>query len=124
MPDFPAFVRNPINRIARASQYTDDIEGYVFDGADGSQVALWTCKADRASEEHAHDFDEYVLVIDGKCIAILEGRRIELVAGQELLVPKGTRQSMEVVAGTRTMHVFGGKRARRESRADDPLFRS
>jgi quercetin dioxygenase-like cupin family protein len=115
MPDYPAFVRNPLNRIARSSQYTDDIEGYVFDGADGTQVALWTCKADRDSKEHSHDFDEYVFVIEGKCTAILEGRRIELVAGQELHVPKGTRQSMAVVAGTRTMHVFGGKRARRES---------
>jgi quercetin dioxygenase-like cupin family protein len=115
MPDFPAFVRSPRNRIARASQYTDDVEGYVFDGADGSQVCLWTCRADRISVEHVHEFDEYVLVIEGKCTAILEGRRIELSAGQELHIPKGTRQSMAVVAGTRTMHVFGGERARRES---------
>ncbi|MBX3208809.1 MAG: cupin domain-containing protein [Labilithrix sp.] len=113
MPDFPAFVRNPLNRIARSSQFTDDIEGHVFDGADGSQVALWTCKADRISKEHSHDFDEYVLVIEGRCTAILEGRRVELAAGHELHIPKGTRQSMEVVAGTRTMHVFGGKRAER-----------
>jgi quercetin dioxygenase-like cupin family protein len=116
MPEFPAFVRSPLNRIARSSQYTEDIEGYVFDGADGSQVALWTCKADRVSKEHAHDFDEYVLVIEGRCVAILDGRRIELVAGQGLHIPKGTRQSMEVVGGTRTMHVFGGRRANRETR--------
>jgi quercetin dioxygenase-like cupin family protein len=114
MPDFPDFVRSPGNRIARSSQYTDDIEGYVFDGADGSQVALWTCKADRVSKEHAHEFDEYVFVVEGKCTAILEGRRVELVAGQELQIPKGTRQSMEVNAGTRTVHVFGGRRAQRE----------
>lgn len=114
MPDFPPFVRSRLNRIARSSQFTDDIEGYVFDGADGSQAALWTCKADRASEEHAHDFDEYVFVLEGKCTAILEGKRMELVAGQELHIPKGTRQSMAVVAGTRTLHVFGGWRAKRE----------
>jgi len=114
MPEFPAFIRSPLNRIARSSQFTEDIEGYVFDGADGSQVALWTCKADRISKEHVHDFDEYVLVIEGRCTASLEGRRVELVAGQELHIPKGTRQSMEVSAGTRTMHVFGGKRAKRE----------
>ena len=115
MAEFPLFIRRPQNRIASASQYTDDIEGYVFDGADGSQVALWTCTADRVSKEHAHDFDEYVLVIEGRCTAILEGRRVELSAGQELHIPKGTRQSMAVVAGTRTMHVFGGKRAKRET---------
>jgi len=115
VPDFPAFIRSPQNRIARASQFMDDIEGYVFDGADGSQVAFWACKADRVSTEHAHDFDEYVVVIEGRCTAILEGRRIELVAGQELYIPKRTRQSMAVIAGTRTMHVFGGKRAKREA---------
>jgi quercetin dioxygenase-like cupin family protein len=115
MPDFPAFIRSPLNRISRSSQYTDDIEGYVFDGSDGSQVALWTCKADRVSKEHAHDFDEYVLVIEGKCTAILEGQRMELLAGEELHIPKGARQSMEVAAGTRPMHVFGGTRAKREN---------
>jgi hypothetical protein len=46
MPDFPDFARNPGNRIASTSQYTDDIEGYVFDGADGSQVALCTAPSD------------------------------------------------------------------------------
>jgi quercetin dioxygenase-like cupin family protein len=113
MSDFPAFVRNPANRIAASSQFTDDIEGYLFDGADGSQVALWTSKADRCSTEHTHPFDEYVLVIEGRVVAIVGGRRIELVAGDELHVPAGVRQSMEVTAGTRTMHIFGGRRARR-----------
>ena len=110
---FPDFARSPANRIAAASQFTEDVEGYVFDGADGSQVALWTAHADRVSSEHAHDFDEYVLVIEGHCTLVLGERRIALPAGAEFVVPKGTRQSMEVTAGTRTMHVFGGKRARR-----------
>jgi quercetin dioxygenase-like cupin family protein len=115
MGDFPDFVKNARNRIASSSQFTQDIEGYVFDGVDGSQVALWTCRADRTSEEHTHDFDEYVYVLEGSCTAILEGRRVELRAGDELVIPKGTRQSMEVVAGTRTLHVFGGQRAAREA---------
>jgi uncharacterized cupin superfamily protein len=93
MPDFPAFIRSPLNRIARSSQFTDDIDGFLWDGADGSQVALWTCKADRVSKEHVHDFDEYVFVIEGRCTATLEGRRVELGAGHELHIPKGTRQS-------------------------------
>jgi quercetin dioxygenase-like cupin family protein len=116
--DFPAFVKSPANRIAASSQFTDDIEGYVFDGADGSQVALWTAHADRVSTEHAHDFDEYVLVIEGRCALLLGGARFELRAGQEIVIPKGTRQSMEVAAGTRTMHVFGGRRASREGETD------
>jgi mannose-6-phosphate isomerase-like protein (cupin superfamily) len=115
MPAFPAFVKSPANRIAASSQFTDDVEGYVFDGADGSQVALWIARADRVSTEHVHAFDEYVLVIEGRCAILLGSERIELRAGQEFVIPKGTRQRMEVAAGTRTMHVFGGKRASRES---------
>src|ERR1700746_2686392 len=109
MDDFPAFMKNPLNRIAAASQYTEDIEGYVFDGADGSQVAFWTCHNDRTSKRHAHEFDEYILVIQGWCVLIVDDARIELTAGQEYWVPRGVEQAMEVVAGTRTMHVFGGK---------------
>lgn len=116
MADFPRFMHNPLNRIAASSQYTEDIEGYVFDGADGSQVAFWTCRADRASEEHAHDFDEYVVVIEGRCTVTIGDTRTELAAGDELYIPKGTMQSMSVVAGTRTMHAFGGRRALRETR--------
>ncbi len=114
MSDFPDFMKNPINRIALESQFTDDIEGYVFDGADGSQVAFWRCDQDRVSKEHAHDFDEYMFVIEGRCVVVVGGKRTVLNAGQELVVPRGTLQSMETSAGTRTMHVFGGRRARRE----------
>jgi quercetin dioxygenase-like cupin family protein len=115
MADFPDFVKNPLNRIATESQFTEGIEGYVFDGADGSQVAFWRCNEDRESRLHTHDFDEYTLVIEGRCVIHANGKRIELCAGQEIVIPRGTPQTMEVQAGTRTMHVFGGKRARRTS---------
>jgi len=113
MIDFPEFMKNPLNRIAASSQYTEDIEGYVFDGADGSQVAFWTCTKDRLSADHTHDFDEYVVVIQGKCTVTMGETAVELAAGDELLIPKGTPQRMAVSAGTRTVHVFGGKRAQR-----------
>ena len=32
-------------------------------------------------------------------------------------IPKGSRQQMSVTAGTRTIHVFGGQRARRKGEA-------
>ncbi len=115
MADFPSFVQHPANRIAASSQFTEGVEGYVFDGADGSQVALWTCREDRASTEHVHDFDEYVLVIEGHCTVTAGATTTELRAGQELVISRGTPQRMAVRAGTRTLHVFGGTRARRAS---------
>jgi mannose-6-phosphate isomerase-like protein (cupin superfamily) len=56
-----------------------------------------------------------VLVIEGRCTVIIGDSTTVLTAGQELVVPKQTRQRMEVAAGTRTLHVFGGRRAERES---------
>jgi len=42
MDDFPQFMRSSANRIATQSQATPGVEGYVFDGVDGSQMAFWT----------------------------------------------------------------------------------
>jgi quercetin dioxygenase-like cupin family protein len=112
--DFPDFVKHPANRIAAASQFTETIEGYVFDGADGSQVALWICHADRVSREHAHPFDEWVFVLEGTVTATVAGATTVLCGGDELHIPKGAQQTMAFTAGTRSLHAFGGKRARRE----------
>lgn len=38
------------------------------------------------------------------------GRETVLHPGDELFIPKGVKQSGRVRAGTRTLHVFGGKR--------------
>jgi hypothetical protein len=34
MDDFPDFMKQPVNRIARSNQATPGVEGYVFDGED------------------------------------------------------------------------------------------
>jgi quercetin dioxygenase-like cupin family protein len=118
MNEFPQFIKNPLNKIARASQHTMDIEGFVFDGRDGSQVAFWTCKKDRKSEEHAHEYEEYMLVVQGEYTLIVEDRKIVLAAGQEYLIAKCAKHSGECIAGTRTIHVFGGNRVEREKDTD------
>jgi mannose-6-phosphate isomerase-like protein (cupin superfamily) len=113
--DFPTFVKNPANRIAVTSQHTPGVEGYVFDGADGSQVALWRAAADAVTAEHAHDFDEYFLVVEGTYFLVVGGEEVRVDAGQEYFIPKGTPIAGRVTAGTRTIHVFGGRRARRQA---------
>jgi hypothetical protein len=40
MKEFPEFMKRPANRIATSSQATPGVEGYVFDGAEGSQMAF------------------------------------------------------------------------------------
>jgi hypothetical protein len=60
------------------------------------------CREDRTSKEHTHGFDEYVLVIEGSVTAILREWRIELRAGEELVIPAGTAQRMAVVVEERS----------------------
>jgi quercetin dioxygenase-like cupin family protein len=123
MDYFPEFMKHAANRIATPSQATPEVEGYVFDGADGSQMIFWTCPENAASDEHVHDYDEYMIVVQGCYILIIsethihetriKEARIRLTAGEEYFIPRGVPHSGEVVAGTRTIHAFGGHRVDR-----------
>jgi mannose-6-phosphate isomerase-like protein (cupin superfamily) len=113
MRDFPPFMKNPSNRIATSSHATPGVEGYVFEGADGSQMAFWKCCQTASSAAHAHDFDEYMIVVEGCYTLMIEGNKIPVNAGEEYLIPRGVMHSGEVLAGTRTIHAFGGHRADR-----------
>jgi quercetin dioxygenase-like cupin family protein len=113
MDDFPEFMKRPTNRIATTSQSTPGAEGFVFDGADGSQMAFWTCHQTAESEPHSHDYDEYMAVMQGCYTLIIDGQRIPLTAGKEYFIPRGVLHGGEVLEGTRTIHAFGGHRANR-----------
>jgi mannose-6-phosphate isomerase-like protein (cupin superfamily) len=126
MKDFPEFMKRAANRIAGSSQATPGAEGYLFDGTDGSQMAFWTCAETATSAPHVHDFDEYMVVVEGCYTLILYpeaekfdaasvAQRIPVKAGEEYFIPQGVWHGGEVVAGTRTIHAFGGRRAERSS---------
>lgn len=114
----------------------------MFDGADGSQMACWECREDAEMADHAHEIDESFVVIEGSSLLLLRGRELRVSAGQECHNAKGTRVSVRAQAllrgrelrvnagqeclvakgrciagraraGTRTIHVFGGRQARR-----------
>jgi len=76
-------------------------------------MAFWTCRQSGESAAHAHDYDEYMLVVQGCYTLLIDGERIPLNAGQEYFIPRGVRHGGEVLAGTRTIHAFGGHRADR-----------
>jgi mannose-6-phosphate isomerase-like protein (cupin superfamily) len=54
-----------------------------------------------------------MLVVKGCYTLIVDGVRIPVNAGEEYFIPRGVLHSGEVLAGTRTIHAFGGHRARR-----------
>jgi quercetin dioxygenase-like cupin family protein len=114
MEQFPDFMRKSINKIKQSSQYTKDIEGFVYDGIDGSQMAFWTCYEDRVSSEHAHEFDEYMVCVHGQYKVKMNNEVITLDVGDELYIPSGVVHAGQCIAGTRTIHAFGGKRAERD----------
>ena len=113
MKTFPNFMKGPKNKVAASQQNTEDIEGYFFQGADSTQIAFWECHADRISKKHTHPFDEYMVCVSGVYTVYLEAREIVLKPGDELFIPKGTEQWGKCIAGTRTIHAFGGKRINR-----------
>ena len=113
MNTFPDFMKRPANRIAASQQATPGVEGYIFDGVDGSQMAFWTCRETAASAPHTHDYDEYMVVVQGCYTLLISGERIPVKAGEEYFIARGVPHSGEVVAGTRTIHAFGGHRGDR-----------
>jgi quercetin dioxygenase-like cupin family protein len=112
MNDFPEFMRNPLNAIDPKSQSPGNI-GYVYDGIDGSQVAIWTSMEDIISKEHVHDYDEYFIVVEGEYKLKMNNETTILRKGDEFHVPKGIPHSGESKKGTRTIYAFGSKRAKR-----------
>jgi quercetin dioxygenase-like cupin family protein len=81
-------------------------------------MAFWTCAQDAVSFQHSHEFDEYMLVVQGCYTLVIEGRQIPIKAGEEYLIPSGVVHSGAVIAGTRTIHAFGGHRVDRERMMD------
>ena len=120
MKEFPVFMKHAVNRIATTSQATPGVEGYVFEGADGSQMAFWTCRETAASAPHVHEFDEYMVVVQGCYTLIVGGERFPVKAGEEYFIPRGVLHGGEVEAGTRTIHAFGGHRASRIRTSSNP----
>ena len=109
MRDFPEFMKTTENLISVDAQ-SRGTRGWVFDGVNGQQMAYWVCEQDGISEEHVHAFDEYFIVVQGKYTLIIGGHRFTIRKGEECFIPKNVPHAGEFIAGTRTIHCFGGKR--------------
>jgi quercetin dioxygenase-like cupin family protein len=79
-------------------------------------MAFWTCPSAGPSKEHTHDYDEYFVVVQGRYRLVMNGEAVVLNKGDEAFIPKGTPHAGSRVAGTRTIHAFGGHRADRAER--------
>jgi quercetin dioxygenase-like cupin family protein len=112
MNDFPEFMKTDKNLISAQSQ-SEGVKGWIYDGVDGKQMAYWICEKDGFSKEHVHEFEEYLVVVQGRYTLIINGQRINLFKGSEHFIPKNVPHAGEFISGTRTIHCFGGNRANR-----------
>lgn len=119
MNAFPDFMKRSANRVPTRQQNTPDIDGYYYTARDGSQMAFWTCATDSVSQEHRHDYDEYMVCVSGEYTVTIDGQAFVLHGGDEILIPKGTLQGGRCKAGTRTIHAFGAKRIREGAEAPE-----
>ena len=67
-------MKQACEQIAKNNQATPGVEGYVFDGVEGSQMAFWTSGETATSEARSHEFDEYMLVMQG-CYPLIVKRK-------------------------------------------------
>lgn len=113
MDDFPDFMKTPENAVSSSSQ-SKGVEGWVYDGIDGSQMAYWKCRENLISSEHTHPYGEYFVVVQGEYVLIIDNEEIPVRTGEEYYIPEGVPHAGRAAAGTRTIHCFGGKRAHRD----------
>ena len=115
--EFPLFMKKPANRAADNAQYAPGIERFVFQGADGIQMEFWHARSDTRLPETVHDYEEYLAVVEGEYVLILNDMEFPLGPGREFVIPPHARVSARLAAGTRTLHCFGGRAAALGARA-------
>ena len=112
MNPFPQFMRNPENAV-EASHQAGGMEGYVYDGIDGSQLVVWHCPDGGESPMHTHDYDEYAIVIQGTFTGTVDGKPIAMGPGDECFIAAGTPHDGTYSHNYRAIDAFGGRRVKR-----------
>lgn len=112
LKEFPAFMRNPKNAVDTGN-VAKGLVGYLFEGLDGEQMVLWQCTAGGTCAMHAHDYDEYAVVLQGTFTGTIGGKKVVLKAGDECLIPAGVAHGGEYSADYRAIDAFGGRRVKR-----------
>lgn len=90
----------------------EGLRGYMFQGADGSQVIFWECDNEVKAEPHKHEYDEYCLVIEGVCKETIEEETKILKKGDECQIPAGKLHWATMGPKYRAIDFFGGPRCK------------
>jgi quercetin dioxygenase-like cupin family protein len=108
MKKFPEFMTGAAHRVADPPD--PSVQGFVFHGRKDMQVVFWQCDNGGEQPEQVHDFWEYALVVEGTFEGEVGGRRVSLKAGDECVIPPGTRHSGRYSKGYRAIDIFSARR--------------
>lgn len=114
MKSFPRFMRRRCNAV-KGGRRAGGLKGYVFEGADGSQMVLWQGARGGTSARHTHDYDEYAIVIQGEFTGRVGRKKVHLKAGDECFIPAGTPHEGVYSPNYRAIDAFGARRVERAS---------
>jgi quercetin dioxygenase-like cupin family protein len=109
---FPKFMTNPRNAV-RGAPAGSGLQGFLFEGAEGTQIVLWQGRRGGTSPLHTHTYDEYAIVVQGTFKGTVGGKAIVLKPGDECFIPAGTPHAGKYSANYRAIDAFGGRRVQR-----------
>jgi len=110
MKHLAEFIKRTGKPIPINQQNTNDIKGYYYDSSNNVQIALWECNSEKESKKHKHEFNEYMVCLEGEYLAIVDNIEYVLHKGDDLEIKSGQEQWGKCIAGTITLHIFEGKR--------------
>lgn len=113
MKHFPDFFKKEPNKVPNAPE---GMEGYFFQGDDGSQVIFWENVTGGSVGLHTHDFWEYCYVVEGWYEGIVDGKVVKLGPGDECVIPPGVPHQGKHSPNYRAIDIFGGPRVVRNKK--------
>lgn len=113
MKHFPDFFKKEENKVPNAPE---GMEGYFFEGDDGSQVIFWENSSGGSVGLHSHEYWEYCYVVEGVYEGIVDGKPVKLGPGEECVIPPGVPHQGKHSANYRAIDIFGGPRVIRNKK--------
>lgn len=73
----------------------------------GFSFGVWTDPQGQVWKDYDHDTDELFLVVEGDVELEMNGRKLRLKPGEEILIPKGVLHSVRNCGPTQSRWLYG-----------------
>ena len=75
--------------------------------ARGFSCDLWTDPPGQVWKDYVHEMDELFMVVDGEVRLEMDGRKLDLKMGDEILIPAKTLHTVRNIGKTRSHWLYG-----------------